>query len=74
AFFNGEQPISAKGRFMLACALLARGDRASAERLVREAWRGDPFSSDTEDTAFERFGTLLTPGDIKIRMDMLLYS
>jgi len=28
----------------------------------------------TEDTAFERFGTLLTPGDIKIRMDMLLYS
>ena len=74
SFFNGEQPISAKGRFMLARALLARGDRASAERLVREAWRGDPFSSDTEDTALERFGSLLTPGDIKVRMDMLLYS
>ncbi|HEX7883765.1 MAG TPA: lytic transglycosylase domain-containing protein, partial [Afipia sp.] len=74
AFLNGEQPISAKGRFMLARALLARGDRPSAERLVREAWRGDPFSSDTEETAFDRFGTLLTPGDIKVRMDMLLYS
>lgn len=74
AFFNGEQPTSAKGRFMLARALLARGDRPSAERLVREAWRGDPFSSDTEDTAFDRFGTLLTAGDIKVRMDMLLYS
>lgn len=74
SFFNGEQPISAKGRFMLARALLARGDRPSAERLVREAWRSDSFSSDTEDTAFERFGTLLTPGDIKVRMDMLLYS
>ncbi|MCF2523960.1 lytic transglycosylase domain-containing protein [Bradyrhizobium sp. G127] len=74
AFFNGEQPISAKGRFMLARALLARGDRPSAERLVREAWRGDSFSSDTEETAFDRFGTLLTAGDIKVRMDMLLYS
>lgn len=74
AFFNGEQPISAKGRFMLARALLERGDRQSAERLVREAWRGDSFSSDTEATAFERFGALLKPGDYKVRMDMLLYS
>ncbi len=74
AFFNGEQPISAKGRFVLARALLARGDRPNAERLVREAWRGDPFSSDTEDAAFDKFGTLLTPGDIKVRMDMLLYT
>jgi soluble lytic murein transglycosylase len=74
AFFSGEQPISAKGRFMLARALLARGDRSSAERLVREAWRGDSFSSDTEETAFDRLGALLTAGDIKVRMDMLLYS
>ncbi len=34
---------------MLARALLARGDRPSAERLVREAWRSDVFSSDVED-------------------------
>ena len=74
AFFDGEQPISAKGRFMLARALLARGDRPSAERLVREAWRGDSFSADTEETAFAKFGALLTAGDIKVRMDMLLYS
>jgi soluble lytic murein transglycosylase len=74
AFFNGEQPISAKGRFMLARALLARGDRPAAERLVREAWRGDSFSSDTEEAAFDKFGPLLTPGDIRVRMDMLLYS
>ncbi|TKT72853.1 lytic transglycosylase domain-containing protein [Afipia massiliensis] len=74
AFLGGEQPISGKGRFMLARALLARGDRPGAERLVRAAWRGDSFSSDTEETAFDRFGTLLTSGDIKVRMDMLLYS
>jgi len=27
--------------------MLARGDRANAERLVREAWRNDPMSEDT---------------------------
>jgi len=74
SFFNGEQPISAKGRFVLARALLARGDRATAQRLVREAWHGDYFTRDTEETAFEQFGTLLTAGDIKTRMEMLLYS
>jgi len=74
SFFNGEQPISAKGRFVLARALLARGDRATAQRLVREAWHGDYFTGDTEETAFEQFGTLLTAGDIKTRMEMLLYS
>lgn len=74
SFFNGEQPISGKGRFVLARALLARGDRATAQRLVREAWHGDYFTGDTEATAFEQFGTLLTAGDIKTRMDMLLYS
>lgn len=74
SFFNGEQPISAKGRFVLARALLARGDRATAQRLVREAWHSDYFTRDTEETAFEQFGTLLTAGDIKTRMEMLLYS
>ena len=74
SFFGNEPPISAKGRFVLARAMLARGDRASAERLVREAWRNDPFSGDTEETAFDKYGSLLTAGDIKARMDMLLYS
>lgn len=74
AFLGGEQPISAKGRFMLARVLLARGDRPGAERLVRTAWRGDAFPSPTEETALERFGSLLTPGDHKTRMDLLLYG
>lgn len=74
AFFAREQPISPKGRFMLAGALLARGDRQSAARLVREAWRNDSFSSYTEETALEKFGSLLTPGDHKTRMDLLLFG
>jgi soluble lytic murein transglycosylase len=74
SWFENESPVSAKGRFSLARALLARGDRANAERLVREAWRNDPMSEDTESTALDLFGALLTPGDQKARMDTLLYG
>jgi len=42
--------------------------------VVREAWRNDPMSEDTENTALDQFGALLAPGDQKARMDTLLYS
>src|SRR3984957_5145314 len=74
AWFENESPLSAKGRFSLARAMLGRGDRANAERLVRDAWRSDSMSEDTENTALDLFGALLTPGDQKARMDLLLYG
>jgi soluble lytic murein transglycosylase len=54
--------------------MLGRGDRANAERLVRDAWRNDSMSEDTESTALDLFGALLTPGDQKARMDLFLYG
>jgi soluble lytic murein transglycosylase len=74
SWFESESPISAKGRFSLAKVMIARGDRANAERLVREAWRNDPMSEDTETTALDLFGALLTAGDHKARMDTMLYG
>lgn len=74
SWFENESPVSAKGRFTLAKAMLVRGDRANAERLVREAWRSDPMSEETENNALDQFGALLTPGDQKARMDTLLYG
>jgi soluble lytic murein transglycosylase len=74
AWFENESPLSAKGRFALARAMLARGDRTNAERLVREAWRNDAMSEETENAALDQFGALLTPGDQKARMDSLLYG
>jgi soluble lytic murein transglycosylase len=74
SWFGGEPPLSAKGRFMLARALLARGDRNGALRHVRDAWRGDPMSKDTETYALEMFGSLLTAADHKARMDYLLFT
>ena len=74
AWFENELPLSAKGKFALARVMLARGDRANAERLVRDAWRNDAMSEDTENTALDLFGALLTPGDQKARMDLMLYG
>jgi soluble lytic murein transglycosylase len=74
AWFENESPLSAKGKFSLARAMIARGDRANAERLIRDAWRNDPMSEDTESTALDLFGALLTPGDHKARMDFFLYG
>jgi soluble lytic murein transglycosylase len=74
AFFGNEQPEIAKGKFMLARVLLARGDRRGAERLVSDAWRNDSFPETTEETAREMFGALVDRGDDRARMDMLLYD
>ncbi len=74
AWFENELPLSAKGKFALARVMLARGDRANAERLVRDAWRNDSMSGETENTALDLFGALLTPGDQKARMDLFLYG
>ncbi|HEX2634361.1 MAG TPA: transglycosylase SLT domain-containing protein [Bradyrhizobium sp.] len=73
-WFQNESPLSAKGKFALARVMLARGDRLNAERLVRDAWRNDSMSEDTENNALALFGPLVTPGDHKARMDLLLYG
>ena len=41
---------------------------------MREAWRSDPMSEDTETAALDQFGALFTAGDHKARMDTMLYS
>jgi soluble lytic murein transglycosylase len=74
SWFETESPLTAKGRFSLARVMLARGDRANAERLVREAWHNDPMSEETETAALDLFGALLSAGDHKTRMDTLLYG
>jgi len=74
SWFENESPLSAKGKFSLARAMIGRGDRTNAERLVRDAWRNDSMSEDTESTALDLFGALITPGDHKARMDLLLYG
>lgn len=73
-WFDNETPISAKGKLVLARAFLNRGDRRAAEKLVRDAWRNDAMGSDLEESVLEKFGSLISPGDHKARMDLLLYG
>ena len=74
-WFQREAPLSYKGKLVLGRALLARGDRANAERLVREAWRDDDLTSSAMESAvLDQFGALLQPSDQKARMDALLYE
>jgi len=68
-FFRNERPTTAKGRFALARALLAEGDRDGAQAAVREAWRKDSFSADVEAQARAAFAGLIGAADDKARMD-----
>lgn len=74
AFFAQRQPPTAKGRYMLARALLAQGDRAGAAALVRKAWREDDSSSDVERRVLEMFSDMLTCADHKARMEYRFYA
>jgi soluble lytic murein transglycosylase len=74
AFFKDQPPSTAKGRFSLARALLTQGDTAGAEALVRKAWRDDDFSAAVERIALDKFGSLVTQEDWRVRMEKRLYD
>jgi soluble lytic murein transglycosylase len=74
AFFAKEKPTTTKGKLALARAFLLQGDRATAQGLVREAWRKDNFSDELEGRVLDVFADLITPADHKARMHMRLYA
>jgi peptidoglycan lytic transglycosylase len=71
---TGDKPVSAKGRFALGRALLAQGDRAGAQALIRDAWRTEPMPFDAEEEILGTFGDLITRADDKARMEHWLYA
>ena len=73
-FYTHDTPRTAKGRFALARALLAQGDRSGAQTHAREAWRRESFSRDLETQARDMFSGLITPADDKARMEHRLYA
>lgn len=73
-YFANEEPQTAKGKAALARALLAEGNRARAQELIRDAWREDPMTSEMEQQVLEMFGALLLPGDDKARMERRLFA
>lgn len=73
-YFATTKPLTAKGKLAYARALMAQGDRAQAQPLVRDAWRTDALSADMERQVLDSFGPLLSGGDHKARMDRRLYA
>ncbi len=74
AYFAKNPPLTARGHFTLARALLAQGDRAGAQAQVREAWRNESLAADLESRVLEVFSGLITADDHKARMNMRLYA
>jgi soluble lytic murein transglycosylase len=72
-YFRDQEPLTAKGYFALARALLVKGDVGRAANAVRTAWQNDGFSETVEAQARTTFEGLITPNDDKIRMDARLY-
>ena len=59
---GGPPPQSGMGRLVLARALLAHGDTDGASALVREVWRGDALTVETEKQALQTTPVFLEPG------------
>ena len=57
------------GAAEIAVPTLVLGERDSAARHVREAWRSEELSERSEAEAFEMFRDLLTSDDHRARMD-----
>ena len=73
-YFADSPPVSPKGRLVLARAMVAQGDRKSAEPLVRDVWRHENLSLTLETMVTSAFGDMLTAADHKIRMDERLHD
>jgi peptidoglycan lytic transglycosylase len=75
AFFaRQQQPVTAKGRYMLARFLLSQGDREGAAALARYAWRNDDASAEVERRVLEMFSGMLTTADDKVRTEQRFYA
>ena len=74
AYFDRLPPVTNEGRARFALALDAIGDKARAEALAREAWRGGALSDEDEGRVFRIASGTLTPADHDARVDRLLWS
>jgi soluble lytic murein transglycosylase len=73
AAFNGVEPKSQRGKYTLARAYLALGQKDKARKLVVPLWRNARISRSMERAISKRFSTILTRADHKHRMDAALY-
>ncbi len=69
-----NEPISGEGLMALASAYLELGKKEEAYSFASKAWHNYKFDSILQTKYFERFGSLLTPKDHDVRVDLLLWA
>ncbi len=74
AFYADEQPLTYAGRFALAKAWHASGEKARGDRQMRKLWREGRISDSTAERLLTGFKTILSRDDHKHRLAQLLYD
>lgn len=74
AWFDKHPPVSPKGAMYYAKALIAKGRKAEARKLVRKTWVGMNFQAALERTFYRWYHGMLTPEDHIKRLDRLLWD
>jgi soluble lytic murein transglycosylase len=74
AYFDRLPPVTNEGRAKFALALDSVGDKARAQAVAREAWRGGALSDEDEGRVFRIANDTLTSADHDARIDRLLWS
>lgn len=70
-FFTNRKPVSGAGTAALGGALIDTGERERGVTLVRYAWSRYAFDPAAQDRFEQRFGSLLTDEDRRVRTAML---
>ncbi|WHA40338.1 lytic transglycosylase domain-containing protein [Agrobacterium larrymoorei] len=73
ASFGAAKPETPEGTIALAHALIATGNTARAQQLIRQLWVDEGMDTDLEDRVLAEFGNSLSVADHKARMDYLMY-
>ena len=73
-WFSRHPPVTAPGAGRFASALIAAGETARAESLVRRTWVGRNFAAADERAFYRRFRRMLTAEDHVRRLDRLLWE
>lgn len=74
AFFAGREPEGPDGQLKLGEALLASGDKARGQALIRKAWIGGDFNPNLTDEIVAKYGAFLDREAHVERLSRLLYD
>ena len=74
AFFAEKKPLTTHGRLAFARALLAAGRTDEAAAAIRDLWRRDDLSAESEGKVLDAFAAMLTPADHRARIERELFA